>query len=49
MSEVAFSQAYEHRSYDPPIPVLDIGVSRPGASAPSVIVEAIVDTGLMGR
>ncbi len=48
MSEMVFSQAYEHRTYDPPMPVLDIGVSRPGVNEPSVTVEAIVDTGADG-
>jgi predicted aspartyl protease len=48
MNEMAFSQAYERRSYDPPMPVLDIGVSRPGASVPAATVEAVVDTGADG-
>ena len=45
---LAFSQAYEHRAYDPPMPVLDIGVSRPGVNVPSATVEAVVDTGADG-
>jgi len=48
MNEMAFSQAYERRSYDPPMPVLDIGVRRPGASVPAATVEAVVDTGADG-
>lgn len=48
MSEMAFSQAYERRSYDPPMPVLDIGVSRPGSDTPSATIEALVDTGADG-
>jgi len=48
MSDLAFSQAYEHRAYDPPMPVLDIGVSRPGVNVPSATVEAVVDTGADG-
>ena len=48
MSELAFSQAYEHRAYDSPMPVLDIGVSRPGVNVPSATVEAVVDTGADG-
>jgi predicted aspartyl protease len=45
MSEIALAQEYDNRGYDPPMPVLDIGISRPGLMAPSVIVEALVDTG----
>jgi hypothetical protein len=48
MSELVFSQAYEHRDYDPPMPVLDIGVSRPGVNVPSATVDAVVDTGADG-
>ena len=48
MSDLAFSQAYEHSAYDPPMPVLDIGVSRPGVNVPSATVEAVVDTGADG-
>jgi predicted aspartyl protease len=48
MSEVVFSQEYERRAYDPPIPVLDVGVRRPGTNAPAIIVEAVVDTGADG-
>ena len=48
MSEIVYSQEYERRAYAPPMPVLDIGVSRPGASAPSATLEAVVDTGADG-
>jgi hypothetical protein len=48
MSELALSQAYEHRAYDPPMPVLDIGVSRPGVNVLSATVAAVVDTGADG-
>ncbi len=48
MNELAFSQSYERRAYDPPMPVLDIGISRPGANAPAARVEALVDTGADG-
>lgn len=48
MSELMLSQAYEGRAYEPPMPVLDIGVSRPEANQPTVIVEALVDTGADG-
>jgi predicted aspartyl protease len=48
MSEIVFSQEYERRAYDPPMPMLDIGISRPGLNAPSATVEAVVDTGADG-
>ena len=48
MTELVFTQEYERRTYDPPMPVLDVGVSRPGLSAPSATVEAVVDTGADG-
>ena len=48
MTEIICSQEYERRTYDPPMPVLDVGVSRPGVSTPSATVEAIVDTGADG-
>ena len=48
MSEIVLSQEYERRTYDPPMPVLDIGISRPGASAPSATMAAVVDTGADG-
>jgi len=45
MSEIVCSQEYDHRAHDPPMPVLDIGVSPPALEAPLVTIEAIVDTG----
>ncbi len=45
MSELVFSQAYDGRAYDPPMPVLDVGISKAGANTPSANVEAVVDTG----
>ena len=48
MSKVVYLQEYERRSYDPPMPVLDIGISRPGSSVPFATVEAVVDTGADG-
>lgn len=48
MSEIIVSQDYERLAYDPPMPVLDIGVSRPGSSVPSATLEAVIDTGADG-
>jgi predicted aspartyl protease len=48
MSEIILSQEYERRSYHPPMPVLDIGISRPGVNVSSATVEAVVDTGADG-
>lgn len=48
MTESVFSQEYQRRAYDPPMPVLDVGVSRPGVNTSSAVVEAIVDTGADG-
>lgn len=48
MSRLILSQEYERRRYDPPMPVLEVGISRPGVSAPSATIEAVVDTGADG-
>jgi hypothetical protein len=48
MTEIVVSQEYERVAYDPPMPVLDIGISRPGLGTPSATVEAVVDTGADG-
>ena len=45
MSKIITSQEYERRAFSPPMPVLDVGVSLPGAAAPAATVEMIVDTG----
>jgi predicted aspartyl protease len=45
MSDIVTSQEYERRAYNPPMPVLDVGVGLPDADAPVAIVEMIVDTG----
>ncbi len=45
MTEVVYTQAYNKSDYNPSMPVLDIGVSRPGATSPAVSLEVIVDTG----
>ncbi|MCX7707148.1 MAG: retroviral-like aspartic protease family protein [Anaerolineae bacterium] len=48
MNEIIASQEYGRIAYDPPMPVLDIGVSRPGSSVPSATLEAVIDTGADG-
>lgn len=48
MSEIVLSQEYDHRNFDPAMPILDIGLSRPGARTPALFVEAQIDTGADG-
>lgn len=48
MTEIVYWQEYERRAFDPAMPVLDIGVSRPGVSVPFATVAAVVDTGADG-
>jgi predicted aspartyl protease len=48
MSKILHSQDYDHHNFDPAMPILDVGISRPGAPAPAVFVEAIIDTGADG-
>lgn len=48
MPEIILAQEYNQRDFSPPMPVLDVGVSKPGADIPSRIVEVIVDTGADG-
>ena len=48
MPEIVFAQEYNRIDFSPPMPVLDIGVSRPGALAPVITLEAVVDTGADG-
>ena len=45
MPKIIFSQDYNRHEYQPPMPVLRIGLSRAGRSQPTVYVEALVDTG----
>ncbi len=47
MTEILHIQDY-NREYDPPIPVMDIGISQPNALGPQVFLQAIVDTGADG-
>lgn len=48
MSEIVASQEFDRYAYNPPMPVLDIGISPPASGLPSVTVEAVVDTGADG-
>jgi predicted aspartyl protease len=48
MPEIIFTQEYNRRDFSPPMPVLDVGVSKPGADVPVRIIEAIIDTGADG-
>ncbi len=48
MPETIFTQEYNQQDFSPSMPVLNIGVSKPGANSPSAIVQAIVDTGADG-
>lgn len=48
MNEILRSQDYDHHNFDPAMPILDVGISRPGAPTPAVFVEAIIDTGADG-
>jgi predicted aspartyl protease len=48
MAEIVHTQEYDRWSFDPPMPVLDVAVSRPGSGAAAVEVEAIIDTGADG-
>lgn len=45
MSELVHTQEYDWRSFDPPMPVLDLILSRPGRHAALATFEAIIDTG----
>lgn len=45
MTEIILSQDYDSHNYEPAMPILDIGISRPNARTAAVTIEAIVDTG----
>lgn len=45
MPEAIHTQEYNRWSFDPPMPVLDVFLSRPGRHAAPAAVEAIIDTG----
>jgi len=47
MNEIVYIQEYS-RSYNPPMPVMDIGISQPDATSPQIFLETIVDTGADG-
>jgi predicted aspartyl protease len=48
MSEIVLSQEYDHRNFDPAMPILDIGLSQPEARTPAIFAEAEIDTGADG-
>lgn len=48
MARSVHTQDYNRRVYDPPMPVLDIAISRPRAREFSDPVEATIDTGADG-
>ena len=48
MAEIIHTQEYDRWSFDPPMPVLDIGLSRPGGQTFSAAVAAVIDTGADG-
>lgn len=48
MTEIIHTQEYNRWSFDPPMPVLDIDLSRPSSPAFSASVAAVVDTGADG-
>ena len=48
MAEIIHTQEYDRWSFDPPMPVLDIGLSRPGTQSFSASVAAVIDTGADG-
>jgi predicted aspartyl protease len=40
-----FSGAYDNQNFDPPAPVVEIGVCRPGNSEPATTLIALIDSG----
>ncbi|MBX3052606.1 MAG: hypothetical protein KF753_14080 [Caldilineaceae bacterium] len=45
MAETLLSIEYNRQNYYPPMPVLQIGLSRPGVRIPDIVIEGILDTG----
>lgn len=45
MTKLLTSQSYNHTDYDPAMPMLTIGIARPGQPAPRITFTAILDTG----
>lgn len=45
MRDLVHTQDYSRWYFDPPMPVLDVVLSRPGSYATAAAAEAIVDTG----
>lgn len=48
MAKIVHTQEYDRWSFDPPMPVLDLVLSRPGQNVSAIEVEAIIDTGADG-
>ena len=48
MPKIISIHAYNGQDYDPPMPVLALGLSRAGRTEAAVTIEAIVDSGSDG-
>ena len=48
MSKISYTHDYNRQDYDPPMPVLVIGLSRAGRTEAATTIEAIVDSGSDG-
>ncbi len=48
MPNILYTHEYNRQDYDPPMPVLGIGLSRAGRTEAAVTIEAIVDPGSDG-
>ena len=48
MPKILYTQDYNRNDYDPAMPVLAIGLSRPGRPTAATIIEALVDSGSDG-
>ncbi len=48
MTDIFYTQEYNGRDFDPPMPVLQIGLSKPGIERAKQTIEVIVDTGADG-
>lgn len=48
MPKILYTHDYNRQDYDPPMPVLALGLSRAGRTEAAVTIEAIVDSGSDG-
>lgn len=48
MPNTIYSQDYNNQDYNPSMPVITIGVSKPGGKTAAATLEAIIDTGADG-